>query len=219
MDEEQIKALIKGALEEHGKTLLTQVDQKNAGLAASITKELKKSLESLQPAPQPEAEQPSPKPGTGDGEANGGNASDTGKLTLKALQSQLLEQTKLIQQLKEEGERKERETFVANRKSALASAIAEAKTLNPALLQKVLEVEYGDNLKSENGGWFVQQGDSVKGLKDALSGYLQTDEGKAFLPASGTQGSGSTESKTTTPPPAGTTVKAVELLDQAFSSF
>lgn len=214
MDEEQIKALIKTSLEEHGKTLLTQVDQKNAGLAASITKDLKKTLEGLQPA-QPEAKETPAGNGAAEGEPAAGSSTE-GKLTLKALQSQLLEQTKLIQQLKEEGDKKEQATIAANRKTALASAIAKAKTINPTLLQKVLELEYGDNLKTENGGWFVQQGDSVKGLEDALGAYLQTDEGKAFLPPSGTQGSGSTESKATTSTATAEKSNSTEALMQAF---
>ena len=214
MDEAQIKALLAAALEEHGKTILTQVDAKNQGLAAAISRETKKLLDA---PPVPADSQTSP-------EGSGGNLRDEapapeGKLTLKALQTQLQEQTALIQQLKSESDRKDQETFTANRNAALSSAIAGAKTLNPSLLEKVLRLEYGDNLKHENGGWFVQQGDKVSGLNDALTTYLQTDEGKAFLPPSGTQGAGSTESNAVTLPPAGAELKASEALTQAFSGF
>lgn len=216
MDEEQVKALIAGALEDHGKTLLTQIDQKNAGLAASLTKELKKSLESLQTSKDSPTEPGEPgKTGAGDSDLNSGGTNSEGKLTLKALQSQLQEQTKLIQQLKEEGDRKEQAAFTAKRKAALSSEIAGAKTLNPTLLQKVLELEYGEAVKEEGGAWYVQRGETVSTLKDAIATYLQTDEGKAFLPPSGTQGAGSTESKT----PAATTESGSSTTDALMAAF
>lgn len=209
MDEEQIKALIAASLEESNRTILTQIDQKNSGLASSLSRELKKSLEAFQvPAKEePKADDEAPAKPT-----------EEGKLTLKALQAQLSEQTKLISALKEDGDRKDRETLAASRNAALASSIAGAKTLNPSLLEKVLRLEYGDNLKSENGGWFLQSGDKVSTLNDAVASYLQTDEGKAFLPSSGTSGAGSTESKNSTPAVV-TGNKAVDLLNSAFDSF
>lgn len=221
MDEEQVKALIAAALTEHGTTLLSQIDQKNAGLAASLTREIKKSLESLQPPAKPAPD------GTGNSEGNppepnapGTSGATEGKLTLKALQQQLEAQTKLISEMKADSDRKDRETVQAKRSSALAQSIAGAKALNPTLLHKVLQLEYGDGLKEENNAWFVSVGDSVKPLNDAVSAYLQTDEGKAFLPPSGTQGSGASESKTTTAtPPTTTPTKAVDALSQAFASY
>lgn len=215
MDEEQVRALIATALGESNATLktelLSQLDAKNSGLAASLTREFKKIVEPLQTKPDPTTQPPAPEAGTGEGE---------GKLTLKALQSQLQEQTKMISSLKEESDRKDRETSAAKRKSALATAIAEAGTLNPSLLQKVLDLDFGEHLKEENGAWYLQRGESVATVKDALSTYLATDEGKAFLPSSGTQGAGSTSSKSSSsPPPVTSDGKAVDLLNSAFEGF
>lgn len=78
MDEEQVKKLIQDSLAELQKELLSQVDAKNSGLAASLTRELKKQLSDKTET----AQEPS---------------SDEGKLTLKSLQTQLAEMQKQYQ--------------------------------------------------------------------------------------------------------------------------
>lgn len=196
MDEEQVKALIAAALGDFESKLTTTIDTKNAGLAASLTREIKK----LVPEPKPDAENPAPSPAADEPE---------GKLTMKALQQQL-------QQLQEEGKRKDEAAFSARKTSALTTAIASHKALNQSALQKLLSLELGDSIKEENGNWLVAQGETVKSLDDSIAAYLATDEGKAFLPPSGTAGAGSSESKTITPAASADT-KAGAALMQAFS--
>jgi glucan-binding YG repeat protein len=196
MDEEQVKALITAALGEFETKLTTTIDTKNAGLAASLTREIKKLI----PEPKPEPEKPAPAADPSEAE---------GKLTMKALQQQ-------IQQLQDEAKRKDAEAFSARKTSALTTAIASHKALNQTALQKLLNLELGESIKEENGNWLVAQGESVKSLNDAIAAYLATDEGKAFLPPSGTAGAGSSESKTVTTPATSSDTKAGAALMEAF---
>lgn len=208
MNEEQVKSLIAAALGEFETKIGTTIDQKNSGLAANITREIKKLTE----------KQPEPTPAPTPDLEKGGEGGE-GKLTLKMLQQQMQQQTDLIKNLQDEAKRKDNEAFNARKSSALTQAIVAQKALNPVALQKLLNLEFGEGLKEEGGNWLVAQGESVKSLNDAIAGYLATDEGKAFLPPSDTRGSGSSESKTTTTVPTSTDMKAGEALAQAFSNF
>lgn len=199
MDEAQIRELLKTVLGEFKTDLLGEVDKKNQGLAASITRDVKKLTEKPADPPTDPAADPAPTP-----EKEG----EGGKLTMKALQQQL-------ESLKKERDDERKAAFTARKSAALTNAIAKAGTLNQAALQKLLNLEYGESVKEENGSWLVQQGEAVKSLDDAIATYLATDEGKAFLPPSGTAGAGSTESKSTTTATSGS-LKAGEALMQAF---
>lgn len=209
MDEAQVSALIQAALDSFKATFTTEIggviDQKNAGLAANLTREIKKLTE--KPADSVDPAQTQSK----EGEAEG-------KLTLKMLQQQLQELKSQSETLKQERDTERQQALAARKTTALTQAIAGAKALNPNTLQKLLSLEFGDGLKEEGGAWLVQQGDSVRSLNDAIAAYLATDEGKAFVAPSGTAGAGSGESKNTAPPPAGN-VTAETLLTQAFSSY
>lgn len=192
MTQEEVQALIDAALTGFKDEITSQVTQANKGLAASLSKEIKKSL-----APQP---QPS--------ENETPEGSD--KLTLKTLQQQLVDlQTQLAN--------KDKEAFTAKKSQAIYQAIAESKALNPKALQKLINLEFGDYIKEENGNWFVvKDGDSVSPLKDALNSYLNSDEGKFYLLPSNVNGTGSTETK---PAPVNPTqqISAADALFQEFS--
>lgn len=181
MNEEQVKALFATLLGEFETKITGVIDQKNSGLAANLTRDLKKLIPE-KPVDPPADPPTDPTPEKPEGE---------GKLTMKALQQQIAD-------LKKERDEERTAAASARRATALTSAIAKAKTLNQGALGKLLTLEYGDSLKEENGNWLIVQGDSVKALDDAIAGYLATDEGKAFLPPSGTAGAGSSESTTTT---------------------
>lgn len=198
MDEAQVKALIAAALGEFETKVTGVIDQKNSGLAANITREIKKLIPEKPADPTPADPAPQPKEGEGEG-----------KLTMKALQQQL-------EALKKERDDERTAASNARRATALTTAIAKARTLNQGALQKLLNLEYGDSLKEENGNWLIAKGEEVKSLDDAIATYLATDEGKAFLPPSGTAGAGSNESRSTTTTTAATGTTAGAALMEAF---
>ncbi|WP_427162621.1 hypothetical protein ACQFX9_14360 [Aliinostoc sp. HNIBRCY26] len=166
---EQVQALI----DEKFAVLKEEVTAANKGLAASLTKDIKKALAS-QSTQSPEGE----------------IQEDSNKLTLKSLQQKISDLTNQLAQ-------KDKEAFNAKKSQAVSQAIASLKTLGPSALQKLFLAEYSDSLREENGSWFIEKGDSVFSLQDALNNYLNTEEGKCFLPASGVKGSDSIETKPT----------------------
>ena len=172
MDEAQVQALITTALEGFETKISSTIDAKNQGLAASLTREFKKAT--------------TPKEDTTD------DKQPEGKLSMKALQTQIGELTK---QLTEEKEAK----FKSSSNAALVSAIADSGAQNTSTLRKLLSAEYGGKLKEEDGSWFVTDGEKATALSESIKSYLATDEGKIFVPASGTQGAGSKETKSSTP--------------------
>ncbi|MEA5603703.1 hypothetical protein [Nostoc sp. UHCC 0252] len=190
MTQEEIQALIDASLNSFKTEISSEFTKANQGLAASVTKEIKK-LQSPQPAPVESTE------------------SISEKLTLKALEQQLTD-------LKTQLANKDLETLSAKRGSAVSQAIANSKALSPAVLQKVFLLDNSDKLKEENGKWYVTQGDSVSTLEDALTSFLSTEDGKAFIPASGVRGSDAQETKVTPIDP-NKTVKAEDALFEAFS--
>lgn len=172
MDEEQIKALISTALTDFETKIVSTIDSKNQGLAANLTREIKKAVAT------PEDKSTDDK--------------SEGKLSMKALQSQISDLTK---QLTEEKEAK----FRSASNAALTAAIADSGAQNTTTLRKLLTAEYSGKLKEEDGSWFVTDGDKTSALSESIKSYLATDEGKIFVPATGTNGAGSKETKSTSP--------------------
>ncbi|MFN6486286.1 MULTISPECIES: hypothetical protein [unclassified Nostoc] len=172
MTEQEIQTLIDASLNSFRTEISSEVTKANQGLAASLTKEIKK-LQTPQPTV---AETPT--------------ESVQERLTLKALEQQLTE-------LKTQLANKDLETIAAKRSSAVSQVIANSKALSPSTLQKVFLLDNADKIKEENGKWYVAKGDSVSTLEDALNSYLLTEDGKAFLPASGVRGSDAQETKVT----------------------
>ncbi|MEA5625308.1 hypothetical protein [Nostoc sp. UHCC 0251] len=189
MTEQEIQALIDASLNSFKTEISTEFTKANQGLAASVTKEIKK----LQ-VPQPTTTE--------------STESIQEKLTLKALEQQLTD-------LKTQLANKDLETISAKRSSAVSQVIANSKALSPATLQKVFLLDQADKIKEENGKWYVAQGDSVSTLDDALNSYLSSEDGKAFVPASGVQGSSAQETKVTPVDP-NQKLKAVDALFESF---
>lgn len=181
MDEEQVKAAIADALKSFKDEIASMVDDKGMGLASSVSKQVKKQAEAMNQMiadlqkPADEAGKDTPA------------ASEEQSLAMKALQTQLGE---LQTQLADE----KATAYRSASTSALTTAIADAKAENPTALRKLLTSEYGQNLKQEDGKWFVADGDSATPLNEAIAAYLKTPEGKYFVAPSGIQGSSSTES-------------------------
>lgn len=186
MEREEVQKL----LDEFRADLLKTVDSKNSGLAASISKDLKKTLEGLQ-KPQGDKTQ--------------------GEVDVNALQSQ-------IQSLQEKLQAKDTEAFENSRNQALKAAIANLGALEPNSLFKLYLLEHGQSLQSEGEGWLVEQDGKAISLEDSLKTYLESDEGKVFLPPSGTNGSSSEESNGQARP-IEKSPTAEEALSQAFQTF
>lgn len=184
MEQEEVQKL----LDEFKAELLKTVDSKNSGLAASISKDLKKTLEGLQ---KPQEDKPQ-----GD---------------INTLQRQ-------IQSLEEKLQAKDAEAFENRRTQALQKQIANLGALEPNSLFKLYLLEHGQLLKEEGGNWLVEQDGKTISLEDSLKAYLESDEGKVFLPPSGTHGSSSEESSGQARP-IEKSPSAEEALSQAFQSF
>ncbi|HEY9629365.1 MAG TPA: hypothetical protein V6C84_18840 [Coleofasciculaceae cyanobacterium] len=188
MNEEQIAALIASAVAEARTEILSQVTLANQGLAASLTREIKK-ISTAQPAPLPAEDAPE----------------EQSKLTLKALQQQ-------IQTLQQGIADEQNKTKQSQQDAAISSLVATSNALNPAALKKLFALNYQDKITQENGAYFVQNGDEVVSLDQAFQNYLKTDEGACFLPASNVNGSDSRETKAAPTLP---TQEPASLLDAA----
>lgn len=208
MTTEELKELLAPLLAEFKTELLFEVstvaDQKNQGTAASLNKQIKKIQEAIaNQSSSKQEENPIPFE-----ESNAENKSD--RLTLKALQKQVEDLNTLLKE-------KEQAALNADKRAAISRLVAESPTVNKSLLQKVFTNEYSDRLVKEADTWFYSEnsddGDAVP-LDLLLTNYLQTDEGKAFLPPSGVSGSGAKETKTQAP----TTNQPVSL-DAQWSAF
>ncbi|MBN3927113.1 hypothetical protein [Nostoc sp. NMS4] len=189
MTEQEIQALIDASLNSFKTEISTEFTKANQGLAASVTKEIKK----LQTA-QPTVVEPT--------------EAIQDKLTLKALEQQLTD-------LKTQLANKDLEAIAAKRSSAVSQVIANSKSLSPAILQKVFLLDYADKIKQEGDKWYVTEGDTVSTLEDALNSYLSSEDGKAFVPASGVRGSDAQETKVTPVDP-NQKVKAADALFESF---
>jgi hypothetical protein len=177
MDKEQIIEIFKEALptliEE---MLLPEVRKENGKFAASLTKDVSKKLERVS---QPEAQR------SEDPEK------EESKLTLKILEQRIADLTAQLQE-------KDRKTMEAQRKAAISEAIAGSKAINKPVLQKLFSVEFEDSIQQENNRWIYKSEDGqAQFLDDLLNSYLESEDGKLFIPASSVSGSGSTESKST----------------------
>ncbi|MEH2093989.1 hypothetical protein [Nostoc sp.] len=189
MTEQEIQALIDASLNSFKTEIKTEFTTANQGLASSLSKEIKK-LQTPQPTIVEHTE------------------TIQDKLTLKALEQQLTD-------LKTQLTNKDLETIAAKRSSAVSQVIANSKALSPSALQKLFLLDNADKIKQEGDKWYVAQGDTVSTLEDALNSYLLSEDGKAFVPASGVQGSSAQETKVTPVDP-NQKLKAADALFESF---
>lgn len=158
MNEEQIKAI----LEDFKTSLLSEVDSKNAGLAASITKKTQKLIE-----PKQESEE-----------------TLENRLTLQSLQDE-------IKNLRAEAEAKDKAFLDAQKKEAIYSTVNSTKTVGKSILTRQLQSIYSDSLVKENDTWYVQEGETVKEFKTVVDDYLASEEGALFVAPNNSKGTGS----------------------------
>lgn len=189
LDEEskaEILELIKG----NNAELLSQVDRKNSGLATSISKDLKRSLEEFRSAIEPTQQQSTQSAETGDPEQpNKRTTTKDVDLRTKALETQL-------QELRTALEQEKQQKLVSDRNATLTSLISGAGVI-PATqnaVRDIISARYGASMEFQDGQWYVKNGDSVVAIDAVVQDYLKTPEGMAFLPPSGTKGAGSSES-------------------------
>lgn len=192
MTEAEILALIAESLSSVKTEILTETTNAQKGLAASITREIKKLSETKTTQTAPEDEPTS-----------------ESTLSLKALQKQLSD-------MQSELANEKASATKAKRDSALVSAIQKSGAINQTALKKLLSLEYGERLKSEGDRWYLEDGETATELQDVVASYLKSDEGKHFVPASGVQGSGSKETPATTTLP-DKKLSAEDALYQAFN--
>lgn len=169
MDEAQVRALFESMIGAVKTELTDQIHIANQGLGANLSKQIAK----LQ-TPKAAASEPAQPEG------------EEGKVTLKALQTQIAELNKTLADQKQAA-------FAAASETALTNAIAQSGTNNPKILKKLLQAEYGGRLSQDGDNWFLVDGDNAVGLSQAVLSFLQSDDGKFFLPPSGTKGSGAME--------------------------
>ncbi len=158
--------------------ILTQVDKKNGGTAAALTKEFQKTAESLrnqmlngvntEPTFTSEVN-------TVTNDVN--TASPTEKLSLKALQSQ-------IETLRQEREQQALKIEQSERNNQLNTLFSSKKSQFPDKATKAFLMENEANLKQEDGIWYLEEGDSALPLSNAVDAFLSTDFGQTFQPAS-----------------------------------
>lgn len=193
MDLETIKALlaeqqtaIMASVKEEMANTLKQVDSKNSGLASSLTKEFKKSTDSIAAQLQGVGNLPvddaTPQDNTPVAEpAPAPKASE--RLTLKALQTQ-------IEELKNQNAAKEQALALSSRNNKLNSLFQNRKVAHTDKAVKAFLMDNESNIKQEDGVWFVQNGEEVKSLDDAVGGFLESDFGSMFQQASKGKGLG-----------------------------
>ncbi len=174
-DDEQ-KNEIRGMLEEFGSDLLSKVDEKNSGLAASIKREIR-AFESKIQEPPPKREPTNP------------SDPASKKLTLKTLEDK-------IESLTEQLAERDKKAQFAQLNTSIVSLAAEQKLRLPGDYASDMANYFGkDSFEQENGNWFVKSGEKTLTLKDAVSAFSQTEKGKLYVPVSVGGGSGDVRNK------------------------
>jgi len=186
MNEEEIKSLINETVGGIKDEILSSVDAKNSGTAASIKRLVAAQLEPVSAQLESLQQQPATKTdeGKGDGEQ---------KLSLKALQQQLTEVNDQLKTERQQREDQARAALQSEKQALLSGAIAKKQLVNGGILQDVLDKRWGEKLTKEGDQWFIQDGEAVRPFSDAFESFIGSDEGKTFLPPSPTTGSGGTE--------------------------
>lgn len=200
MDETQLKALLEGfksdilgEVKNAMSETLTAVDKKNSGTAASLTKEFQKSTKEILAQVRGGSAGEEPEPTPSDDPEPSPSPKNTERLTLKALKQE-------IESLRQANEAKEQQLAITNRNSKLSKILKENKVNYEDRATKAFLVDYGDNLKSEDGTWYVAEGEDVVSLDDAVKKFLSTDYGSTFLQPSKGKGMGLKPANTVTPP-------------------
>ena len=172
MDESQVRAILEEANASLKDELVSLVNKSISGYASRATKELDKKFESFKPT------EPS------EGDSNSDSNSEPQSLETKRLAAEL-------KTLKDELQAKEDAAIKLERENVLGSAINSVEAVNKSALTKILRSEL--DLVKEDGKWFVNSGETPMTVDEAVKGYLSSDEGKSFLPAPKSSGSGTTE--------------------------
>jgi len=146
------------------------VDQKNGGLMAAMNKKFKVNLDHNDDDSEDL---------DGEEESNESKKSKTPKSASSQLAVKQLQQK--LEQLEKDLQEKESKI----RKEKLESHLTNhfGKTLNPSVAKKAFQLEYGDQIKEDNGVYYIEKGDDVVDLSEVVTEFLSTDFGKTLLPA------------------------------------
>jgi hypothetical protein len=180
-------------------SISTTVDKKNAGLATSLTKEIKEIREKIKPK-EPEGDEPG-KGDEGKGKGNEGSQGSQGNqgsqeesLALKALRTQV---ENLSKQAQERTKQEAIDKANAAKETARAQVTAKlvAKGVDPEDVEVAVDTYLYRNegrLKVESGKIFHQDGEAVVPLEDNLDKFLEST-GKIYLRPTKPKGSGASE--------------------------
>ena len=170
MTPEEIQAFITEAIAAAKTELLTTVDQKNQGLGAALTREIKKLQQSTS---QPET------PTEGDQQSEG-------RLTLKALQDQIAQLNKSLAD-------KDAAAVRSAKQAAIAKLVSSKSLTQPEAAMKLFAGDFGDSIREEGGAFFIEKDGAVLPLDKGFDDFVNANTW--LIPASGVDGSGSREKR------------------------
>lgn len=181
MDEAQIKELLQAVVSplfaELKTTITSYVDQTVAGVRSDVD-----ALRGSQTTDEPNATD----------EPDGTDDPANGDVALKAMKRQLKE-------MKEQLAAKDQSEKNARLESSLSTFATENGIIAPGVFSDVVKQRFGSKVVESDGAWYIKDGESVSSLSDKLTEFLGSNEGKALLPASGTNGSGTKETAANAP--------------------
>lgn len=180
---ETVSSLKGEIVSEVSSSILSEVDKKNQGLAANLSRDIKKQAEEnknfmSQFTTQNEVKEEPEK------EKEAAKVADKDRTTLKALQKQ-------IAKLESDIQVKEEALFASQRNSQLDTLLSARKSLYPDRARKAFLMENQDKLVRDNGNWYLQENeDSFVELDSAVDSFLESDFGSTFLPPTRKKGLG-----------------------------
>ncbi len=102
-----------------------------------------------------------------------------------------------IETLRQELETERKKAFNSELQSTISKFSSDNKVTTPEIFKNQIISKYGQNIINDNGSYYLKENGTLTSLDNAMSGYLASDEGQFFKPATGIKGSGS---KTSTDP-------------------
>ena len=192
---DDVKTLLTDALGSLKADILSEVDTRNQGLAANLSRKIS-SLSSTKKAAakatveEPKAEKPTEPKAATSPRSDEPVEAPSSSLKVSALETQLND---LQAQLAAE----RAEAHRLNSQAALTTAIQSSGAIKPTILQELLSSRFSGKLKRDgsDGSFYVEEADRTVSLQDAVNAYLKTQDGQFFQSPSGGVGGGSTEAR------------------------
>lgn len=164
MDKQEILALLNEAISAAKEEIIAEAVRRDQGVASNF----KSQLKGLIPAKE--------------------------EIDIEALKGELETERKTRKALEQKIAEGEQNRLMAERNSVISEVVASSGTVSPKALQKLFTVEYGDKLTKLDNEWGIKsEKDGFTPINKVMETYLGSDEGQLFMPPSGVNGSGSTE--------------------------